>query len=131
MMYWPRYRSAEVIHGRPLVFFQRTCELVMSPVPPVFRANALFLPSDMNLIIVSHSSRVIFPSLLASWLSKKPPKALSASSLDSAPSPSLSKSLSMESNDGILNSLSSAPPPPPAKKRVPSATTGEGMHPEG
>src|SRR5262245_53133434 len=86
----------------------------------------------MNLIIVSHSSRVILPSLFKSWLSKKPWKALSASSRDRAPSLSLSKSLSIESNVGSCISLSFGPPgPPPAKNKVPSAMTGEGQHPEG
>ena len=59
------------MYGRPFVFFQSTCDFVTSPVPPAFSANALFFPSAMNLRIASHSSRVILPSLFASWLSKK------------------------------------------------------------
>src|SRR5688572_15363211 len=79
----------------------------------------------MNLIIASHSSRVTFPSLFVSWLSKNPWNAFSASARDNAPSLSVSRSLSIESYVGICISLSSAPLDEPAKKRLPSAATGD------
>src|SRR5207245_243280 len=132
MTHCPRYTSADARYGKPLVFFQSTWDVVTSPVPPGFNAKALFFPSDMNLRMVSHSSRVIFPSWFKSWLSKKPWKAFSASSRDRAPSPSLSRSLSMASNDGICISLSSGPlEPPPAKNNVPLAVIGEAQHADG
>src|SRR5262245_38906801 len=129
----PRYTIAVAMYGRPFDFCQSTCDLVTSPVPPALSANALFFPSDMNFSIASHSSRVILPSLLASMVSKLSFRDVFwASSLEMAPSLSVSTFLSMASNEGIWNSLSSGPPgDQPAKNSVPSAATGVVQHPDG
>src|SRR6516165_5912413 len=120
-------------YGRPLVFFQIVCEPEMSPVPPGERAKALLTPSEINLVSVFHSSRVILPSLFRSRLSKESfNKVFCASALDKAPSLLVSASLRRESNDGIWFSLSSAPPgDQPAKNNVPPAITGEAQGPVG
>src|SRR5262245_3177392 len=121
------------MYGRPLDFVQSTCVFVTSPLPPALTANALFFPSDMNRRSASYSSRVIFPSLFVSSASKKPANSFPPSSREMAPSPSLSNRFSSSSNGGIWFSFTSSGPPgdQPAKNTVPSATTGEGQHPDG
>ena len=58
------------VHGcrrdvrQALRLFQSMCDSGHVSVPPAFSCERLFLPSDMNLRITSHSSRVVFPSLL-------------------------------------------------------------------
>src|ERR1700754_218051 len=120
------------MYGRPFVCCHNTCDFVMSPDPPGFTANALFLPSAMNLSTVSYSARVIVPSLFASILSKNPSNAFPASSFDSAPSLFLSRSVSILSNGGSWFPLSPAPPgAQPAKYSAPSVATGDVQQPDG
>ncbi len=98
----------------------------MSPVPPGLSANAVFLAAATIASALSHSARVILPSLFASIVSKKPlstPAVISF--LASAPSPLLSP-ISNKSNGGSLKLVSSAAPGDQAAKyRSPSEVTGD------
>src|SRR6476661_6893499 len=102
---------AEGTYGKPLVFFQRTCDLLTSPLPPGVTAKALFFDSDMYLSISPNSSRVILPSWFRSLLSKKPLRnVFSDSSREMAPSPSASPCFKSSSKVGNLKSDSCGSP---------------------